>query len=268
MEMQYGITSQNSVRDDFEFHLEEFFIQGYTIIPNFIEKDQIDILRSELQRIYLNQENQFTKEKLSLIKEENLARALLVESEAYKNLAAHPLAMSYVSKILGDYFILNLQNGIINMPNEIHHQSSWHRDLPYQNWVCSEPLACNVFYCLDRFDAETGATFLLPFSQKLSVMPSREYVNKYSIQINAKAGDIVIFDSMLFHKAGSNTSNEIRRGVNNVYTKPILKQQIDLPSALNGKYSEDSFLSKLFGYTSQIPQSVNEFRTKRVEKLN
>ena len=164
-------------------------------------------------------------------------------------------------------FVLHLQNGIINMPNLEHHQGSWHRDLPYQNWTSSEPLACNLYYCLDDFNAQTGATFLLPFSHQFNAAPSQQYMEKHAIQVNANAGAVILFNSMLFHKAGFNsTTSQIRRGINHVYVKPIITQQIDMPAFLMGKYAEDDFLGMLFGYKTKLANSVVDYRNLRINK--
>lgn len=266
MDKQYGIIDQNVITDEMDFHVEEFRNSGYTVIENVLNETELAELRAELDRIYAQQEAAFTKEKLSAINETFLARALLGYSESYLKLASRPDMLKYIEKALGQYFILGLQNGIINMPNEEHHQSSWHRDLPYQNWTSSESMACNLFYCLDPFNEETGATFLLPYSNKASHIPSKEFVEKNKIQIKANPGSVVFFDSMLFHKAGYNKSNIIRRGVNVMYTRPFIKQQIDLPALLNGKYADNPFLKMLLGYDTQPAISVDDYRKKRFEK--
>jgi ectoine hydroxylase-related dioxygenase (phytanoyl-CoA dioxygenase family) len=267
MEKQYGISNQNQVYSAFDLHIEEFTHQGYTIIDNVIQDSELEVLRKELQNIYSSQEDKITKDAIKKINEEFMARALLCYSESYLELASNEFILNYIKKILGNYFILHLQNGIINMPNEEHHQSSWHRDMPYQNWVCSEPLACNAFYCLDVFNNETGATYLLPYSHKMINMPSPEYVKKHAIQISAKPGSVILFDTMLFHKAGYNSSDQIRRGINHVYTKGFIRQQIDLPSMLQGKYSENSSLNILLGYDAETCRSVEEFRKRRLNKV-
>ncbi|WP_255573745.1 phytanoyl-CoA dioxygenase family protein [Dyadobacter helix] len=128
-------------------------------------------------------------------------------------------------------------------------------------------MGCNAFYCLDTFNSETGATFLLPFSHRVSKIPSTEFVEKYSIQINAAPGSVILFDSMLFHRAGYNTSQQVRRGINHVYTKAIIRQQIDFPDLLGGRYSEDKFLNMLLGYGSPSVKSVEDFRTRRWNKI-
>jgi ectoine hydroxylase-related dioxygenase (phytanoyl-CoA dioxygenase family) len=263
---EYGIVDKKVLHSVEEGHLEEFDILGYTVIEDVLTPDELNILREEIMRVYEEQEFSFSKDSMQLINEKYLARAPLCYSESYLKLAQRSDMLEYVKRVLGDYYILNLQNGIINMPGEEHHQSSWHRDLPYQNWVSNNPLACNLYYCLDDYSAETGATCLLPFSHKLTFMPSIEYVNKHAIQVKTKAGSVVLFNSMIFHKAGFNHSDQIRRGINHVYSKAIIRQQIDLPRMLGGRYKEDPLLNRLLGYDAQTAQTVEAFRQRRLEK--
>ena len=263
----YGITKNVRIKDNFELHLEEFNFLGYTIIKNGLDKKDVEILSKDLDRIYKIQEAEFGKSKLKSINEENLVRFPLAYSEKFADLATHPKFLKYVEKILGNYFILHLQNGIINIPGTEHHQSSWHRDLPYQNWTSSEPLACNVFFCLDDFNENTGGTYVLPFSHQYTQTPSANFIENKSIQINAPAGSVIIFNSMLFHKAGFNYSNDtIRRGINQLYAKAFIAQQMNLPALLHGKYANDPVKKMIFGYQTQLATSVKEFRAMRYRK--
>lgn len=263
----YGINKSVSIATKEELHLEEFYNLGYTIIEDVISAQELLALRKELDKVYLIQEMEIGEENLKLINEENLVRAPLAYSELFAQLASLQDMMTYVRKILGNFFVLHLQNGVINMPSEEHHQSSWHRDLPYQNWTSSEPLGCNVYLCIDDFNNETGGTYVLPFSHQFNAAPSKHYMEKNAVQVNAMAGSVILFNSMIYHKAGYNKSvDKIRRGINQMYVKPIITQQIDLPKFLNGKYADDDFLSMLFGYKSQIAKSVSEFRNERIQR--
>ena len=262
----YGANRMSQAKSRKDYHLEEFQNMGYTILENVLSPEETLLLKNELDRVYSVQEQDFGKDNLRAINEEFLARALLVYSEPFLELARKPEIMEYISEILGNYFVLHLQNGIINMPKEEHHQSSWHRDLPYQNWVSSESIGCNVFYCIDPFTEENGATIILPFSHKIPYLPSEVYLEKHGIQIKAPAGSAVLFDSMLFHKAGYNRSDQIRRGVNILYARAIIGQQIDLPAALEGRCSDDPFLNMLLGYGNRPAQNVGSFRALRKDK--
>jgi ectoine hydroxylase-related dioxygenase (phytanoyl-CoA dioxygenase family) len=166
---------------------------------------------------------------------------------------------------LGDYHILNLQNGIINKPSKKHHQSSWHRDLPYQSWVCSRPLGLNALFCINDFTIETGGTYVLPHSHRFENFPSSEYVKNNEMPVIAPAGSVIIFDAMLYHRAGENTSLQIRRGINHLYTIPLIKQQISIPSALKEtSITAPQEIRRLLGFDSVEPKSVLEWRKRRL----
>jgi ectoine hydroxylase-related dioxygenase (phytanoyl-CoA dioxygenase family) len=262
----YGVNLKTTVNSIEDAHIEEFQILGFTKIPDVLDSEKLEFLRIELDIIYSEQENLLGKDFLKKINEAYLARALAAYSNLFVELACHRPMVDLVSRILGDYFILHLQNGIINMPSEEHHQSSWHRDLPYQNWTSSESMGCNIFYCLDDFTTETGGTFLLPYSHKLPYMPSDQYVDKHGIQLEAKAGSVIFFDSMLFHRAGFNKSKNIRRGVNTMYVRPIIRQQIDFTALMKHNEPNDPFKRMLFGFENITPDSVETFRRSRYEK--
>ena len=266
-EKSYGVTHQNNSSNALEIAIEEIEILGYTIIKDALTLDELTIARQKIDSIYKEQENNFGVDMLQKINEKYIARCPLIYEDFFLNIATNTKTLEVVEAILGNYYVLHLQNGIINMPNQEHHQSSWHRDLPYQNFTISKPLALSALFCIDEFNAETGATFVVPFSHKIETIPSSHYINTNKVQVHANAGSVILFDAMLFHKAGFNQSQIIRRGINNVYTLPILKQQINLPAALNGKYSDDVFLSKFLGYQSDTPLSVDDYRLNRLTKL-
>jgi ectoine hydroxylase-related dioxygenase (phytanoyl-CoA dioxygenase family) len=182
-------------------------------------------------------------------------------------IATNDVVLKIVEKILGSFYILNLQNAIINRPNEEHHQCSWHRDLPYQNFTISNPISLNALFCIDEFSEETGATVVVPYTHKTEILPSDRYISKHQTVAVAKPGSVIVFDSMLFHKAGYNSSKIIRRAVNHQYQIPLLKQFYDFPRALKGKFSSNKFLAQLLGYTSQTPLDDIEWREKRLDKV-
>src|SRR6185437_4179095 len=263
-EKSFGILNRTSISDEIEFYLEELKINGFTIIENVISGDDIKIAIEKLNEVYEKQVKEFSDKELERINESLLARLPLSYDDYFLKLATNSKVISLVKRVLGDYFVLHLQNGVINMPQMGHHQNSWHRDLPYQDFVISKPLALSVMVCLDDFNASTGGTIVLPFSHQVNTMPSEEYVQKHAFQTVAPKGSVIIFDSMIFHKAGYNSSNQVRRGINHMYTSAILKQQINIPASLKGKFSDDPFLKMLLGYEAKIADSVYEWRKSRL----
>lgn len=268
MEASYGVTLQQKNISAIDFHLEELKIKGFTVLPDMLEKGLLETARVKLDAVYSEQAGAFGEDRLNSINEKDLARMPFKYDEFFlDNVAANPRLIDFMKMVLGDYFILHLQNGIINKPAEVHHQSSWHRDLPYQNFVISKPIAIGALFCIDDFTEENGCTQVVPFTHKCETIPSAEYINANKVHAVAKAGSVIVFDAMLFHKAGYNASSQIRRGINNVYITPILKQQIDMPRALNGRYADDAFLRRFLGYDSAVAESDVAWRENRVTKV-
>jgi ectoine hydroxylase-related dioxygenase (phytanoyl-CoA dioxygenase family) len=263
----YGRIVQTEVNNEIARHVEEIAVRGFTVIPNLFLEAELAAWRDKIDSIYEQQESEFGKDNLIAIQELNMCRAPLLYDFDFIQLATHPLVLSVVKQFLGDWFILNLQNAIINHPHQAHHQSSWHRDLPYQNWVISRPIAINALLAIDDFSEQTGGTHIVPFTHKTEVLPSDAYIDRNRVVAVAPAGSAIVFDTMLFHRAGSNSSENIRRAVNHLYTTPILKQQYDFPRALAEQTNIDPDIARLLGYTSQVPINVRAWRDARAAKI-
>ena len=263
----YGITEASKIDDLNELNIESLKLKGYTVIENLLSTSQCDTYAEKLEQVYTIQEEEIGKENLAKIQEENVARMPFAYDHAFIDLFYREDLLDIVGRMLGPNFTLHLQNGIINRPSREHHQASWHRDLPYQDFYISKPLSLNVFYCLTEFNEKNGGTIVLPSSHKIDHFPSNRFVNSNMITVNAKKGSAIIFDSLLYHRAGVNTSESTRYGLNNQYVVPILKQQVDLPRFLGDDFTKDDQLKKLLGYTFNTPESVVDFRTRRLQRV-
>lgn len=266
-EHSYGINNKRILSNEVDKHLEEFDIRGFTVVNDLLDEIELVKYKEKINEIYNRQIQEIGGvDKLKLINDENVVRSLLAYDKDFLKIAAHKKILQIIEKLLGNYFILHLQNGIINIPNNKNFQISWHRDLPYQHFVCSKPLAISVLFCIDNFTPETGGTYFLPSSDKVEYFPSSEYISNNGVTLAVKAGSAILFNSMVFHRAGYNSSNNTRIGINNVYSLPFIKQQISLPAILKGEFREDAFLNKFLGYDSEVGKDVTSWRTHRLNR--
>jgi ectoine hydroxylase-related dioxygenase (phytanoyl-CoA dioxygenase family) len=264
----YGVKEMTVVKGEADLHAEEIRLFGYTVVRQLLAPEELPAAREALDRVYQSQaEAAGGEDRLRRINDANVVRCPLAEDLLFLDLARHPRLLDVARVVLGEYFILQQQNGVINPPGNEHYQAAWHRDLPYQHFVASRPPAISALWCLDDFNEETGGTWVLPASHKTEPFPSVEYVTSHEKPIVAGAGDALVFDSMLYHRAGHNRSGRMRRGLNHVYSLPFLKQQISLPRALQGRFKDDPFLSKFLGYESEPGDSAFEWRNRRLVKL-
>ncbi len=71
-------------------------------------------------------------------------------------------------------------------------------------------------------------------------------------------------DAMLYHRAGQNKSNTLRRAINHVIGLPFMAQQIDIPAFAGNKLSVDEFSKSYFGYRWQPAKSVKHWRLRKL----
>lgn len=264
----YGMRERLAARDAMDMYVQEIQLVGYAVVADAVPSDQLPGWRERLDLVLARQTNEVGgAEHLRRLGEEHTARAVLAYDEAFLELAVSSTVLGICERLLGPAFILNQQNGIVNPPaGRGHHQTAYHRDLPYQHFVSSRPIAISALCCLDAFNEQTGGTLVLPGSHKLEAFPSDEVVEKLEQRVVARAGSYVVFDSMLFHRAGVNRSSGPRRGVNHVWSLPIIKQQIVLPGLLRAGLERDRRLAGLLGYDSDSPRSVREWIDRRKKK--
>lgn len=264
--LTHGVVKQDQVETEFEYFLESFYRTGFAIIPSILTEEELDYTRKALTHVYETQKDEIGGDtKLREINDHNIVRALAAYDDFFLfKIAINEKIRPFLDRILGESYVLSSQVGVFNHPQDRLYQLAWHRELQYQHFTSSRPLAIQTLFCIDDFNADTGGTFLLPYSQHFESFPSDRFVREHQIQVNARAGSVVLFNSMVYHRAGHNTSSSIRRLITNLYTAPIIAQQINISNMLNGRFSNDPFLAKLLGYRWTPSESVKKWREDHI----
>ncbi|EIS3745148.1 phytanoyl-CoA dioxygenase family protein [Aeromonas hydrophila] len=266
---KYGVLEQKEVFNINDEALEHFRRCGYTIFDPGKSKKEVDEVKVEFDELLKRYQTIFGVEKLKVCNEHNTIRAVLLFdiNRVFLNIALNPVLIEFVEKIIKGRFILNQQNGIINPAREPYNQGKWHRDLPYQHFVTTSPIAINALYCVDDFTVENGATYILPSSHLHEEMPSLNYIKNNAIQISAKAGQYVLIDSMTFHCGGFNGTLYPRRAINHVFTIPFLKQQIKIPGNIDAETLSCQERGVL-GFGLEEIQSVDDYIRQRLQRIS
>ena len=262
----YGITERALSPDEMALHVERVRVRGYTVVQSGFTVAEVEEFGARLDAVLARQVEEFGADRLQSIGDALTARCPLVYDELFLSLAAHASVLELARRLLGDYIVLMQQNGVVNAPRQVHTQLAYHRDLPYQHFTSSRPLAVSALFCIDPFRPETGATTVLPGSHRIDTFPSESLAAELETAVAADPGSFIVFDSMVFHRAGVNRSDHVRRAVNHVYSIPLIAQQISLPSALGGRYGDDPSLARLLGYDSTPAASVSAWRERRAAR--
>lgn len=91
-----------------------------------------------------------------------------------------------------------------------------------------EHLLANCFFALDDMDASNGATRVVPRSHRTGRVPRGSVAQPHGhqpgeLQLQARAGDALVFSSHLWHAGGLNASGARRRVVLVQYSVPGLR---------------------------------------------
>lgn len=263
----YGVTAAalGTADDDIALPLEELARNGVSLLEAALSPTTIGALRDALDRVLAAQTTRFGGESaLTAIGESGLARALLEEHAAFLDILRVARLDAIVEAVLGPAALVMQQNGIVMLPDgQENHQQSWHRDLPYQSWTSTKPLALGALAILDDFTSQSGSTLFLPGSHRHQDFPSQAYIERWAWPAHAAAGTIVLFDAMCFHRGGVNCGNAPRRAVNTLFGIPLLAQQV----AFTDRLELDAKLRRRLGIGYQPAKSVDAWRERRAGRL-
>jgi len=262
----YGVLRQRESGSRYESVAEEVRERGYAVLEDACTQSEVEALSDAFEHVRNRYIEAFGATRLRALDEFHTIRALLTHGEdVFLRLAMNEHLLATLRLLIEGKFILNQQNGIINPPQEKYSQGKWHRDLPYQHFVSSRPLAINALFCLNDFTMENGATFVLPASHKSEELGSDGYVQRNKVQIAAKAGSFIVLDCMVFHTGGVNRTALPRRAVNHVFTIPFFKQQIRLAGHLDAATLSPE-ARDLLGFNYPEPTSVDAYLASRESK--
>lgn len=158
----------------------------------------------------------------------------------------------------GKYIILNYGAGI-NPPGARTYTGKPHRDV--RAYTGNYHLSLNMLVMLDDFTEENGATLILDGSHHTPEPPSTALFERHARQITGKAGDIVLFNSLVVHSAAPNCSASSRRCLTLCFGRPYVKPQMDfaryLPEEVQDRFTP--FARQLLGFNARVSSSLEEY---------
>lgn len=251
-------------------NLIELKNKGYTVIPSFFDKTYMNTVSKSMDSSYeLCREIQI-KNGIDAITDGTVHHLLAAEDSIYLEILKK-ISLSYIYEFIKSYFkgncVLNSYGGVINITSKPSYVANVHRDIRF--FSGDFPLMLNMLIMLDDFTLENGATYLLEESHLKEDKPSNEEFYEKSIRAIGKKGDVLFFNSNLWHAAGINTTNQKRRAITITFTKPFMKQQLDYSRVIGYENVEKLSveLQQLVGFYSRIPSNLDEWYQKPEQRF-
>jgi ectoine hydroxylase-related dioxygenase (phytanoyl-CoA dioxygenase family) len=248
--------------------------QGYTIVRNLIDNDWLDTLKKSVDDAFIEHRQTQLKNNND-IKTEGVALHVLLSNPIFIEFLKHLQEKNLFKFLEESYFdskcIINSFSALDNIPNQPNFSAIVHRDV--KRYSGDFPIMVNCLLMVDNFTIENGGTYLLPYSHLDKTKPSDEEFFEKAIQATGKKGDMLIFNSNVWHSSAPNKTQDHRRAIPITLSKSFMKQLLDYPRAIGyDKMDEfDSELQQLLGYHSRVPASLNEWyqpEDKRFYKKN
>ena len=267
--LTHGVAEKNTTSGDIERCIEELRINGYALAQSGLGDSELAQARDVLDQVYYQQAEEVGGEdNLRLMKDANIARAVCAYDPLMLKIATLPVIMDVAAAFLRQYYVLMSHNGILNQPGRDHYQFTWHRDLNYQHYTSSRPLALSALLAVDPFDEVTGGTYVLPGTHLFETFPSDDFVRSHQKVVECPPGTIIFFDAMLYHRTGKNSSKGVRRAVKHIITPPMLRQQYNFKEIFEqrGVEVEDPKVRDYLGFEYEIPKSVKVWREGKIKE--
>ncbi|CAN7685280.1 Phytanoyl-CoA dioxygenase (PhyH) [compost metagenome] len=147
--------------------------------------------------------------------------------EVFRRWASDPQLVAVVQALLGEPARITLAHHNCVMTKHPHYgsQTGWHRDTRY--WSFARPELVTVWLALGDEDERNGVLRVIPGSHQAKLEPGQLDPAEFLIEAHPASqplldaaqplalhrGDVLFFDSRLFHAAGRNASNAVKLSV-------------------------------------------------------
>lgn len=239
--------------------LQEIATDGWVLFKGALQDDLLPRLRSDLQLVY---------ERRRAVQIHNgigdgmagTCHHLLGEQSAMDDFIATLPLHNFTRQFFSGPYILNSFGGFINeVDGSDGYIGSIHRDV--RTFSQDFRLMLNMLVMLDDFTPENGATHIMPRSHGLATKPTAASFENAATRATGSAGDILVFDSRLWHAAGHNQTAKSRRALTLTFTRPFFKPQLDYPRFLGADYASAlrPEVRQVLGYDARVPADIEEF---------
>jgi hypothetical protein len=231
---------------------------GWFRFPGMLPESQLEGLRADAERVYrlrrVIQEANGVGANM-----EGTAHHVLGEGGSLDAFVEDLPLWGRIEQYFDGRFILLNYGATLHTPGSAAYTSKPHRDV--RAFSPGYRLSLNMLVMLDDFTEQNGATLLLNGSQKVEAMPASEDFKMRAIHATGKAGDILLFDSLLVHSAAPNRSDAPRRALTLCFGRPFMKPHMDWPRFLAPAKAEDHGpkARQLLGYDASVPENLDEY---------
>jgi ectoine hydroxylase-related dioxygenase (phytanoyl-CoA dioxygenase family) len=237
---------------------------GCAVVTDVLDAGFLAQTREAMYRTQQAIRDEVGEDRLERAGELGVLRLMVRFDDHFLRFLELPEVLAIVDNTVTNTAILHLQNGLVlpsfpqgQVPTTF--QTTFHQDFPrhLDGYVAS----INVFFAIDEFRGDNGATLLVPGTHQRADRPPDGYLHRQAVPSICPAGSMLLFDSTLWHAAGANVSGADRLAINHQFTRSFFKQQLDYVRALGTEkvLAQPPRTQQLLGWYTRTPTALDEY---------
>lgn len=225
------MTSHKTTGDN----LESLRESGYTLIEGVIPADKVESVREAVETTVDSPQYQ------------EGGRDFLACDQQFVKYVGDSRVNDVVGSVLGEYYRVSFTNAIIRQSHD--KRGAWHSDWPFGSGGAAfipEPFPDAVMYLttvwmLTPFSTSTGGTLIIPGSHKWQIDPlggkgpNPSESHPEEIHVSGKPGDVMIFDSRMWHAKPNNDAAHRRVAMRVCFAPWWLNLDVLDPESIEGQ---------------------------------
>lgn len=228
--------------------------EGWCVIPSVIPAGEVDYVRDSVLKTTLRTSSGYEDNDKAVKKGANsvstflpsdvsATKGLLAHDQSFAKYLPHPNILGTVDSILGPHVRISYTTSIINMPGNA--RGGWHSDWPFNQKTAGHIPSpypdfiahITTIWMLSPFSKENGGTLVVPRSHTFNDNPTGDndldpnLVHPDEINVTGNSGDVLMFDSRLWHATSANTTESPRVGLAVRYAPWWLNLDVLMPGS-------------------------------------
>jgi len=216
-------------------HLKEINVYGYTHVENYLSSKQVDELKNLVCKYHDESKSISLKGLPDRDVEDKTVYNLQNKHKTFIDLLGTPFIKTILSSKLNDPYYRFLPPDVPNYILSYFNARSSGKELALHidSHIPSPgdyTWAVQLAFILDNQTEENGCTVVVPGSHRSGSYTDRDLKNVKSIL--SRAGDLVIWDSRLWHGTRANINKSSRWAIIATFNMWWVKQAMDMPRSL------------------------------------
>jgi len=235
---------------------------GVCVVKDVLDDEQVHLLKLELNRA----REEDLRERPDMF-DSGMVHNCMLRGKEMAKLLDNPAMNAYIKEVLSPTFILYAYQSSSLPPGGSNYGSRVHVDC--FRFIPDYITNAGVFFPLDDFSLENGATYYLKGSHNKKYVTDETKFYENASRLICRAGDMVVVDARLVHAAGVNKTNKIRHALTMNFCRCYMRQRFDFCRMVDEEFiqtlGEDG--RRLMGWNVRVPTSLDEFYLPEEERL-